>query len=189
MPGEIQLNGASFASESGGTITVNNGTLSSSVVFPAGGAGNPISVAIIADQKASGTDGGTFSSGAWRTRDLNTEIADDDSIVSINSNQFTLAAGTYFINFRATAFRCDNHVAKLYNVTGSADIAFGMATQSADGDIATSVSEGACVHTITSNNTYEIQHRTNEGENTNGFGTPTNISVNNYTVVTIFKLK
>jgi len=36
MAGEIQLNSTSFASESGGTITVNNGTLSSSVVFPAG---------------------------------------------------------------------------------------------------------------------------------------------------------
>lgn len=36
MAGEIQLNGTSFASESGGTITVNNGTLGSSVVFPTG---------------------------------------------------------------------------------------------------------------------------------------------------------
>ena len=36
MAGEIQLNGTSFASESSGTITVNNGTLGSSVVFPAG---------------------------------------------------------------------------------------------------------------------------------------------------------
>lgn len=36
MAGEIQLNGTSFASESGGTITINNGTLGSSVVFPAG---------------------------------------------------------------------------------------------------------------------------------------------------------
>jgi hypothetical protein len=36
MAGEIQLNGTSFCSESGGTITVNNGTIGSSVVFPAG---------------------------------------------------------------------------------------------------------------------------------------------------------
>tara|TARA_S200002703_G_C3741964_1_gene228177 strand:- start:236 stop:805 length:570 start_codon:yes stop_codon:yes gene_type:complete len=34
MAGEIQLGGTSFASEAGGTITVNNGTLGSSVVFP-----------------------------------------------------------------------------------------------------------------------------------------------------------
>ena len=36
MAGEIQLNGTSFASESGGTITLNNGTISTGVVFPAG---------------------------------------------------------------------------------------------------------------------------------------------------------
>lgn len=36
MAGEIQLNGTSFASESTGTITINNGTLGSSVVFPTG---------------------------------------------------------------------------------------------------------------------------------------------------------
>lgn len=36
MAGEIKLNSVSFASESGGTITLNNGTLSSGVVFPAG---------------------------------------------------------------------------------------------------------------------------------------------------------
>jgi hypothetical protein len=35
MAGEIQLNGTSFASESSGTITVNNGTIGSGVVFPA----------------------------------------------------------------------------------------------------------------------------------------------------------
>ena len=34
MAGEIQLNGTSFASESSGTITVNNGTIGSGVVFP-----------------------------------------------------------------------------------------------------------------------------------------------------------
>jgi len=36
MPGEIKLNSVNFASESGGTITVNNGTIGSGVVFPAG---------------------------------------------------------------------------------------------------------------------------------------------------------
>jgi len=36
MAGEIKLNSVNFASESGGTITVNNGTLGSGVVFPAG---------------------------------------------------------------------------------------------------------------------------------------------------------
>jgi hypothetical protein len=36
MAGEIKLNSVNFASELGGTITLNNGTLGSGVVFPAG---------------------------------------------------------------------------------------------------------------------------------------------------------
>ena len=73
--------------------------------------------AVIADQKTSGTDGGTFTSGAWRTRDLNTEVTDVDNIVSISSNQFTLQAGTYLIKARATAYDCDRHQLRLRNIT------------------------------------------------------------------------
>ena len=52
------------------------------------------SYAIICDEKAAGTNGGDFSASTWTTRDLNTEIADPDSIVSISSNQFTLGEVT-----------------------------------------------------------------------------------------------
>ena len=38
------------------------------------------SYAIIADQKAQNTPGGTFTAGAWRTRDLQTEVADPVNI-------------------------------------------------------------------------------------------------------------
>ena len=65
------------------------------------------SYAIICDQKDSTTDGGDFTTGAWRTRNLNTEIADPDGIVSISSNQFTLQAGTYLIKWSAPAYDVD----------------------------------------------------------------------------------
>ena len=42
--------------------------------------------AIICDEKAHNVGGGTFTSGAFRTRDLDTEIADPDGIVSISSS-------------------------------------------------------------------------------------------------------
>ncbi len=53
--------------------------------------------AIISDQKTQDTDGGTFSSGDWRTRDLNNTIADPDGIVTIpaSEDRFTLQAGSY----------------------------------------------------------------------------------------------
>ena len=52
--------------------------------------------AIICDEKAHNAHAGTFTSGL-RTRDLNTEIADPDGIVSISNNQFTLSAGDYLM--------------------------------------------------------------------------------------------
>ena len=51
------------------------------------------------------TNGGTFTSGAFRTRDSNTEVADPDNIVSISSNQFTLGAGNYLIEASAPAYK------------------------------------------------------------------------------------
>ena len=92
------------------------------------------SYAIICDEKSAGTDGGTFTSGAWQDRDLNTELIDTDGIVTISSNQFTLtSAGTYFIEFQAAAVRVNGHMARLYDVTGAAVAALGCSTFSDSG--------------------------------------------------------
>ena len=76
MAGEIQLNGTSFASESSGTITVNNGTLSSSVVFPAG---HVIQTKIIKESSAYGpfsTQGDNYTG---------IDISFDNNLASTNS--------------------------------------------------------------------------------------------------------
>ena len=54
------------------------------------------SYAVVCDQKANNTDGGTFSNGAWRTRDLNREVCDDDGIVTVANNKFTLGGWNIF---------------------------------------------------------------------------------------------
>jgi hypothetical protein len=53
-------------------------------------------VAYIEDQKAQNTGGGTFTLGAWRTRDLNTKVFDPNVICSITKLPFT-SGGTYEI--------------------------------------------------------------------------------------------
>ena len=53
-------------------------------------------IAYLKDVKAANTAGGTFTSGAFQTRTLNT-VEGDASIVSLAANQFTLQAGTYHI--------------------------------------------------------------------------------------------
>ena len=79
----------------------------------------------IQDQRPSGTDGGTFTTGAWRTRNLNTVLTNEITGASLASDTVTLPAGDYYIEGEFTAFRCNQNVAKLYNDSDSSDILIG----------------------------------------------------------------
>jgi hypothetical protein len=152
--------GDSLTIPSGVTLT-NNGTASGFGLFT--------SYAIILDQKTAGTDGGTFTSGAWRTRDLNTIHADPDSIVTLSANQFTLGAGTYWIEAFAEAAYVRNHQLAIYDVTGTTLYSGINNFSQATGDMWTS-SMVSMRHTAASSNTYELQHRCRTTKTTTGFG-------------------
>ena len=190
-----QANGSALSIASGGAITVNNGlsgtlsgTISSSTVFPAGGTGNPISIAVICDKKDSGTNGGGFTLGAWRTRDLNTEISDPDSIVTISSNQFTLSAGTYLISWSCPAYYVGQHVARLYDVTNTTGY-IGTSEYAGSGLAIVTRSTGEAIVTPSGSNVYEIQHQSTLTKTTNGFGAGHSHDENIYSKVVIYKLK
>ena len=156
----------------------------------AGAGGKFASYALICDQKASSADGGTFTSGAWRTRDLNTEISDADSIVSIASNQFTLAAGSYLIRWSAPAYRVLYHQARLYDVTNTAAVQLGSSAYHSTSSSAQGNSFGSARVVIAASTTYEIQHRSIATQATYGFGLGTTGSAFDntiYTVVEIYK--
>ena len=171
-------------------VHFKNSLIHSSTTFPAGGTGNPISVAIIVDQKGNTVEGGTFTSGAWRTRDLNTEISDPDGIVSVSSNQFTLGAGTYLISWSAPAFVTQVHVSKLYSVTDSSDLRIGTSEYSNGTHGTNTRSTGQFVHAPSGSHTYEIRHRCDVTRNINGLGSGANFGVVNiFTEVLIQKLK
>ena len=170
----LKLNGSSSgsssidapASGSDRTITCPDATgtmaLTSNILFS--------SYAIICDQKDSTTDGGTFSTDAWRTRDLNHEIADPDSIVSISSNQFTLQAGNYLIKWRAPAYHVDRHVTRLYDVTNSALKQYGSSQLADEANNISNQSDGIARVTPSGATVYEIQHACQTTKSDNGFG-------------------
>ena len=145
--------------------------------------------AIICDQKGYDTDGGTFTSGAWRTRDLNTEIADPDGIVSIASNQFTLGAGSYLIEASAPTYRTDRHVTRLQNITAGTTVQLGSSEFSYSGDNVQTRSVLVARVIITGSTTFEIQHRSQTSSATFGFGVDTGMTgvESIYTVVKIYK--
>ena len=143
------------------------------------------SYAIICDQKSAGTNGGTMSSGTWHTRDINTEIADADGIVSISSNQFILQAGTYLIKANAAGYYVQDHMIKLYDITAGADIAYGTSAYS---NVQAQTRSFLCARVnISGATTYEIRHKSGASKTNNGFGESTNLGVEKYLIVEIYK--
>ena len=135
-----------------------------------GAAGLFVSYAIIADRKSYTTDGGSISANTWTVRDLNTEIADPDSIVSISSNQFTLGAGTYLIKWRCPGLRIQEFNTALYNVSDSAYTAFGESAYSYNSDGDTSYGEGMARVTISGTKTFDIRMICNTGAGATALG-------------------
>ena len=142
------------------------------------------SVAIL--QEESNADLGTFTSGAYRTSTLNVEVADPDNIVTLSSNQFTLSAGTYIIEYSCPAFEVDHHHARLAHISGTGGSSEeGSSEYADDGDEISNRSLGVAYQTITDSNVYEIQHRSSTTQNGNGFGV---VAVGGNTVGTIVKI-
>ena len=177
-----------------GTVKVNDGV---------NGTNANISVATLKDQNTTSdgnpTFGGTFTNGAWRTRTLNTEV-DPNSIVTLDTsiNQFTLAAGSYRIDWSCPAYRVDHHQSKLKNITdtlnyyGSCEFAHNNETAEQ------TISIGSALLTITGSKVFELQHQAKTTKADNGFGAGLAVSqltaetgetlINVYSQVTITKL-
>jgi len=187
--GKVVLDGLNYPTADGtdGQVLTTDG--SGNIAFEDVGGGLFQSYAVVQDQKSSTTDGGTFTSGAFRTRDLNTEVFDPDGIVSLSSNQFTLQAGTYFIRWSAPAFFCQRHVTELFNITDSTSDGIGSTEfcNTTDGDQNRSI--GSKRLTITGAKAFEIRHRCQTTATTNGFGVSHDFAGTGtvYTIVEIFK--
>jgi hypothetical protein len=143
----------------------------------------------VRDEKASGTGGGTYTSGSFLTRTLNTVMTNEISGASLSSNQIILPAGTYYINARVPAYQVDRHKTKLRNVTDSTDTLIGsnMHVYSLDYTMAHGWIVGR--FTIASQKTFEIQNRCQTTCATEGYGVQMGYSVVEvYTDVQIWKV-
>ena len=143
---------------------------------------------IIEDQKPSGTNGGTFTSGTWRTRDLNTLVFNHNSLASLSNNRFTLPAGTYCIDWDAPAYRVNRHKTALYNYSSSTIVAYGTSELSSEGGATMNRSVGTKVVTISSSTSFTIQHICQSSYNNSGFGRATDFGTEVYTRVRIKKI-
>jgi hypothetical protein len=122
---------------------------------------------IVQETQADGTNGGTFASGAWRTRLLNTTQHNGISGASLGSNRVTLPAGTYRINGHAAAAGVSYHQARLYNITASATLIIGNKATSSSSQ---SGSEVVGVLTLGATTVIELQHYAADSQSEYGFG-------------------
>ena len=123
------------------TNTSNATTVSSGSLVVAGGAGITSDLrvggniygqqqyAIIEDQKSNGTDGGSYTTGSFVSRTLNTIVADTIGI-TLSSNQITLSSGVYKFEIQAPGNACNRTKAILRNITDSTNALIGTSTWS-----------------------------------------------------------
>ena len=125
------------------------------------------------DQKASGTDGGDFTSGAWQTRTLNAAVASSISGAALAANQVTLPVGTYFLLGAAPAYQCESHQLRLQNVTKGTTIANGVDRYNSIVDSSDGLAFCIGVTTLAISSALELQHRCATTKNGNGLGVST----------------
>ena len=170
------------------------------------------SVAVVYDKKAKGTGGGTFTSGEFRIRDLNTinysggfEDASTEKFVTLDAyqtNQFNLVPGKYVIEFHAPALRVNRHRAHLVQLgIGATNVGIvtypGVNSYTGSGNwYWTNVSSGYAVTSLTDTGYFNLQHRCTSTRSGEGLGNALSISSlvddynyihENYSMVTIYK--
>lgn len=130
------------------------------------------------DEKPYNTPGGTFTTGAWRTRDLNQKQVFGISFdaVTLTNNQFVLPAGTYIISSSVPTRDVNTHKARLQNITDSSTVLIGTSEYSSPGGAGANRSYISGVFTIAATKTFELQHYCGTTVSTYGFGQAASIS-------------
>jgi len=143
----------------------------------------------VRDEKSAGTQGGTFTAGAWRTRTLNTTKTNTITGASLSSNQITLPSGSYFIQAYAPGFRVDGHVAKLYNITDSSDVIIGSNASCGSSMTTNAPATVFGYFTIAAQKVFELQHRSQSTASDVGFGIRNELAIGEvYSEVFIWKV-
>ena len=155
-------------------------------VSAAGAAG--ATYAVFRDEKSSGTNGGTFTSGAWRTRDLNTSQYNGITGASLASNQITLAAGTYIVDGFAQGVLTSIHQTRFENITDSTTAVIGQNAYAEGSSNVANYSRVSGVFTIAAQKTFEFQHRATSTKTDNGFGVASSWGTEVYASITITKV-
>lgn len=135
----------------------------------------PTGYAHFRNVQTANTAAGTFTSGAWRTRSLNTTVLNTISGCSLASNEVTLPAGTYDVEWCGTAHQVAMHLTRLYNVTAAATSLLGMTERHANGTPVCTAAGGGGRIVLAVPTALRIEHYCQTTKATDGLGIPANL--------------
>lgn len=150
-----------------------------------------VDVVIIADDKAQNTPGGTFNSGAWQVRNLNTKRIDPANLVQVgvpSANRFTVAPGQYVGFARCPAYSVDRHQARLYNETDASVVEVGGNVNAAAAGFGETDAWVIFRLNLTSAKAFRLEHRCLTSNANIGFGLAANWGTETYAMVLLLRL-
>lgn len=152
------------STQASGYLTFKASKLAQAVAIPKT---NP--VAIIKDVKPRGTEGGTFTAGAWRTRTLNTLEDPFNIVTGLNANQFTLSPGVYAIEAVVPAHGVLYHTPAIMRVDDSSIVITGTVGYSSNVTTNTINTQLSGIISLSKETSLTLVHRCST-TNANGFG-------------------
>lgn len=143
----------------------------------------------IYDSKTQGTHGGSFTSGSWMARTLNTINGNtSDASVTLSSNRITITRGKYLLIGRTPAYKVSRHQCRLRDITNNLTVKCG--SSSICDDTVNGYSDSH-IHTylsVSATTTYELQHICSTTKETDGLGTASNFETEIYSEIIITKI-
>ncbi len=155
--GEAPVDGTPYVRQDAGWISESGG-------------GGGSQLMIVQDQKPNGIVGGTFTTGARRTRDLNTVLVNEIAGASLAANQITLPAGTFRVQASAPGYKVARHKITLVDITNTLDLIHGSIVNSDTTSNSIIVSVLNSQFVLTGATVIELHHECQTTVNSNGFG-------------------
>lgn len=146
-------------------------------------------IAIFCEEQAQNTQGGSFNSGSWVKRTLNTTRVNNIGGCSISSSVITLAtAGTYLINAIAPAFVVESHQLRFQNTTAATTSIVGQTNYTSNANFVTTYATLQGIVTVTTSTNFELQHRCKTTRATDGLGIAANLTTEVYSQLMIARI-
>ena len=146
-------------------------------------------IAIFREEQANSTNGGTFTSGSYLKRTLNTTVVNNITGCSIASSVITLPAGTFYVTAFAPAQEVNRNKLRLQNTTASTTLQVGNNAYASASDVGSNIATLQSVFTLATSSTIELQHRCQATLASAGFGVAMSFSdVEVYASITIQRI-